>query len=244
MKKIITYPLSILHYLLMGGLLCVFHPIQWVCIHWIKGNSQRKAVHFLNYLLIKLFYVTGNNIRLKFEAHPPKGVPLIFVPNHQSIYDIPPLIWALRDFDPKFVGKKELDKNIPSIAINLRNDGSVFIDRKNATSAVEVLTNFGKFLRENNASAVIFPEGTRSRNGELKPFKTKGLKTLMEQIPNGYVVPITINNSWKLVKNGAFPLTLGNDFNLLIHKAIAINSDTPENIIEQARSAIAQGLQT
>ena len=64
-------------------------------------------------------------------------------------------------------------------------------------------------MNDNNFSAVIFPEGTRTRSGAPKKFATTGLKILLRNIPNGLVVPIVINNSWKLLKYKGFPMGLG-----------------------------------
>lgn len=242
MKKIISVPLSIIHYAIFGGLLCLFHPIQWIAIHCFGRNSHRKIVEFLNKILIISLNITGNSVKFSFKSEIPKNAPILFVANHQSVYDIPPLIWFLREFDPKFVGKKELDNGTPSIGINLKHNGSVLIDRKNPKEAVEKLKNFGKFLKENNFSGLIFPEGTRSRNGQLKPFKTKGVEAIISEIPHGYIVPITINNSWKILRYGVFPLGLGSKPNFIAHSPIAIEGKTAETILEEARKVIEKSL--
>ncbi len=244
MKKIISYPLSVIHYLLYILFLSVFHQIQWLCIHIFKGNSHRKSVEILNFFLINILRITGNKVSFRFKSKIPENVPIIFVCNHQSVYDIPPLIYFLQKYNPKFVGKKELDNGTPSIAINLKNNGSVLIDRDNPKEAISKLSEFGKYLSKNNYSGLIFPEGTRSRNGQLKPFKTTGLKTLMKNMPNGYIVPITINNSWKVVRNGAFPLELGCNVNFVTHEPVKITYERADVQIEEIRQIIASELET
>ena len=123
MMKILSYPLSVLHYLLYGFLLLIFHPIQWVCIHFIGRKAHKAVVDFLTLMLTKILLVSGNWVRFSIEAPLPENVPIIFVPNHQSLYDIPPLIWYLRHYSVRFVGKKELGGGIPSITINLSHNG-------------------------------------------------------------------------------------------------------------------------
>ena len=59
------------------------------------------------------------------------NVPVVFVANHQSLYDIPPFIWFMRSNHPKFISKIELAKGIPSVSYNLRHGGAALIDRKN-----------------------------------------------------------------------------------------------------------------
>ena len=228
--KILSYPLSVLHYLLYGGLLLLFHPIQWICIHFIGRKAHKAVVDFLTLILTKIMIVSANWVRFTIEVPLPDNVPLIFAPNHQSVYDIPPLIWYLRRYSVRFVGKKELGGGIPSITINLRNNGSVLIDRSKPQDAVPQLKEFGADLQAKRGAGLIFPEGTRSRNGVPRPFKIKGLQTIMEQMPDGYVVPITINNSWKILKYGQFPLGIGNLISFYVHKPIKIEQD---RIIEQ-----------
>jgi 1-acyl-sn-glycerol-3-phosphate acyltransferase len=77
---------------------------------------------------------------LKIERVP-KNVPIIFVSNHQSMYDIIAMIWFLRRFHCKFVSKKELE-GIPSIS-NLRHGGSALIDRKDPKQAIPAIKGLG-----------------------------------------------------------------------------------------------------
>ena len=99
------------------------------------------------------------------------------------------------------------------------------------------LKEFGADLQAKRGAGLIFPEGTRSRNGVPRPFKIKGLQTIMEQMPDGYVVPVTINNSWKILKYGQFPLGIGNLISFYVHKPIKIEQD---RIIEQIEEVEAK----
>ena len=242
MMKILSYPLSVLHYLFYGSLLLIFHPIQWVCIHFIGRKAHKTVVDFLTLMLTKILLVSGNWVRFSIEDPLPENVPIIFVPNHQSLYDIPPLIWYLRHYSIRFVGKKELGGGIPSITINLRNNGSVLIDRSRPQDAVPQLEAFGKDLAAKKQAGLIFPEGTRSRNGVPRPFKTKGLHTIMEQMPEGYVVPITINNSWKILRYGHFPLGIFNTVSFSVHKAIKIDPNRIEEQIAEVEAIVKAGI--
>lgn len=234
--KILAYPLSILHYVVLGSLLLIFHPVQWISIHFLGRKTHKKIVDFLNILLIKSLLLTGNRVKFIFETPLPENVPLIFAANHQSIYDIPPLIWYLRKFSVRFVGKKELGNGTPSITINLRHNGSVLIDRSKPQEAIPQLEKFGKSLQDNKEAGLIFPEGTRSRGNSPKPFKTKGLEAIMKNMPDGYVVPITIDNSWKILKYGSFPIGIGNKITFYVHKPLKINiGDIPNQISDVER---------
>lgn len=157
---------------------------------------------FLNKSLLFL----GVTVNVKNKYTIPKDRTIIFVSNHQGMFDIPPIIWFFRKYVPKFVSKKELGKGIPSISFNLRNGGAALIDRKDRGQSIKELIRFSKSINENNWSAVIFPEGTRSRTGKLKNFSHGGLKTIIHYNKDAIIVPLTINNSWKLFRYGTYPL--------------------------------------
>lgn len=242
LEKIISVPLSIIYYFVFGSFMGIFHPIQWVCIHLFNLRWHKPVVDFLNFLIINGLNVTFNRVHFTITEEIPKNVPLILVANHQSLYDIPPIIWYLRAYAPKFIGKKELGRGLPSISINLRHNGSLLIDRKKPAQALQSLKDFGQKAKENNHMVVIYPEGTRSRDGELKPFKTNGLLTLMEQMQGGYIIPLSIKNSWKILKWGTFPLGLNNDIQFTTHRAIPIAQIPTVADVEAVRAVIAQAL--
>lgn len=157
------------------------------------------------------------------------------------MYDIPPIIWKLRKYHPKFVSKKELGKGIPSVSYNLRNGGSVLINRKDGQQAINQIAKLGRYIEKNQRSAVIFPEGTRSRDGYPKPFKTAGLKVLLEQAPSAWVLPVSINNSWKLVKNGAFPMGIGAHLKFTFHQPLKPTEPVNE-CIKAIEKMVHQGI--
>ena len=136
------------------------------------------------------------------------------------------------------MSKKELGKGIPSISFNLRHGGSVLIDRKNGREALVKMSKFGEYLSENNRSAVIFPEGTRSRTGAPKRFAVQGLQMLFRKMPEANVVPITINNSWKLFRYGSFPMGIGVHLKLKVHQPIPVKSADAESLVAQVERTI------
>lgn len=228
MQKIISYPLSALYYLLFGATLVIFHPIQWICFNLFGYKAHKKSVDVLNFFLVGITYVLGTTYSIKNRELIPEGVPVIIASNHQSMYDIPTIIWFMRKVHPKFVSKKELGKGIPSISYNLNHGGSVLIDRKDARQSLTEIKKMGEYIEANNRAAVIFPEGTRSKDGTPRKFAENGLKILTKFAPSAYVIPVTINNSWKMTRWGSFPLGLGNTITLIIHQPIAVK-DTPFN---------------
>jgi 1-acyl-sn-glycerol-3-phosphate acyltransferase len=235
---ILSYPMTVIFYLLFGLVLVVFHLIQLVCYTLISYKAHKKSVDFLNFFILAGLRVLGTSFQLKTLKNYPKDVPIIVVSNHQSLWDIPPLIWHLRSIHPKFVSKIELGKGIPSVSYNLRYGGAVLIDRKNPRQAITALMNFADYLNQHNRSAVIFPEGTRSKTNVPKKFQRKGLAVLIKKMPEAYVLPVTINNSWKLQKHGMFPMPLGVRVCYKLHPFMKISDFDTEILIDTIESQI------
>jgi 1-acyl-sn-glycerol-3-phosphate acyltransferase len=242
MQKLISYPISIIYYLFFGLFLVLFHPIQWICFNVFGYQAHKKSVDYLNFFLVKCTNILGTRYHFKNIDKIPKNAPLIFVANHQSMYDIIGMIWFLRKFHPKFVSKKELGKGIPSVSYNLRNGGSVLIDRKEPKQAIPAIKELSEYIEKNIRTAVIFPEGTRSKTGKPKEFAQSGLKILCKYAPNAFVVPISINNSWKMVKFGAFPMGLGNKLEFIIHDPIAVSDFSFEEMMEKTEKAVKDAI--
>lgn len=242
MEKIISYPISFFSIILFYTVLCIFLPIQWICFNLFGYQAHKKSVDYLNFLLLKIGHFIGNRYTCENVDTIPKGVPIIFVSNHQSLYDIAGIIWFFRRFHPKFVSKKELGKGIPSISYNLRHGGSVLIDRKDPKQSLPTIKGLGDYIEKYKRSAVIFPEGTRSKDGKPKPFATTGLKILCRAAPSAYVVPITINNSWKFVKFGFFPYGLGNRLIFTAHKALAVKDYPFDELMTLTEQSIIKSI--
>lgn len=192
----------------------------------------------MNWFLIKALLILGIIVKFKNEFEIPKNKTIIFVSNHQSMFDIPPIIWYFRKHIPKFVSKKELGKGIPSISFNLKYGGAALIDRKDRNQAIKELENFAKRIHQNVWSAAIFPEGTRSRNGEPKPFAYGGLKTIFIHNPEAIIVPISINNSWQIFKYGKFPLGTFFRLTLETHQPIELKNNKIEDVLKLTEECI------
>jgi 1-acyl-sn-glycerol-3-phosphate acyltransferase len=242
MEKIISYPLSLISTILFLLTLLIFHPIQWLCLKIGGYQAHKKSVDYLNLFLLRIGHLLGTTFKVENREVIPENVPIIFVANHQSLYDIIGIIWFLRKFHPKFVSKKELGNGIPSISFNLKHGGSVLIDRKDPKQAIPTIKKLSEYIEKNKRSAVIFPEGTRSRTGVPKKFAESGVKILCKYAPSAYVVPITINNSWKMVRYGFFPLGLGNKLVFTIHEPIPVKELPFDEIMMKAETAVVSAI--
>ncbi|HUH28328.1 lysophospholipid acyltransferase family protein [Gelidibacter sp.] len=222
MRKILAYPLTVLYFICFGITLVVFHPIQWICFNVFGYQAHKISVDWLQFFLMRCLNVLGTRFTFTNPFDIDTDQPLIIVANHQSMYDISPIMWYMRKHHPKFISKKELGKGIPSVSYNLRHGGSVLIDRKNPRQAIPAIIKFGEYIENNKRAAVIFPEGTRSKTGVPKPFQTKGLEMMIKKVPSATIVPISINNSWKMLRYGKFPMGIGNHLKFTVHQPIKI----------------------
>lgn len=237
-QKIISIPFSILAYLLFFFYLCVFHVLQVVALRFFGYEAHKKSVDGLNFFLLSVVYVLFSSAKIEFKSKLPEGKPLIFVANHQGIFDIMTMGWFLRRYHPKYVSKIELGKNIPSVSFNLRNGHSVLIDRKDPRQALPALKKMGEYIQSTGHSVVIYPEGTRSHDGRPGPFSNNGLKILCKYAPDALVVPITINNSWRIFRYGGFPFGLGNRISLIVHEPLAVKDYEFNELFEKTEKTI------
>jgi 1-acyl-sn-glycerol-3-phosphate acyltransferase len=180
-------------------------------------------------------------IRVEYEGAPPPpdALPCVFVANHQSIVDM----WAVAIRLPtstRFVAKKSLFW-IPIFGWAIRAGGFIPIDRSNKDKAIGSLALAGEALERGN-SVILFAEGTRSRDGRLKPFK-KGpfLLALHAEVP---VVPIAISGAGAVVRPGSMvvrPGTVKVTFLPPIDVSPYLPSDW-EGLLGEARGRIAARL--
>ncbi|UAB81841.1 1-acyl-sn-glycerol-3-phosphate acyltransferase [Marixanthomonas sp. SCSIO 43207] len=242
LAKILSYPLSVIFYLFFGLNLIVFHPIQWFCLNVFGYEAHKKSVDYFNWFILRCLNIVGTSFNVTINSSIPNNVPIIIVSNHQSMWDIPPIIWYLRKYHPKFISKIELGKGIPSISYNLKHGGSVLIDRKNPRQATGEIIKIAKYVSKHNRSVVIFPEGTRSKDGTPKPFRKTGLLTLIKKAPDAYILPVSISNSWKLQNKGMFPLPLGVRLQLVVHASLKVSDYNPEELIDEVEKQVKSSI--
>ena len=176
----------------------VFYMI-WFRIKGIKYSYIKKtkgedaAFEYVR----KIFYLwskfTIETIGIELEVSGLENIPketCVFIGNHSSILDIPILLYTV-DRNLGFIAKKEMMK-IPVIGYWLEKTKSVPLDRDNSRSAIKSINDGINNINE-GCSMVIFPEGTRSKDGKVGEFKKGSLKLATKsKVP---IVPVSIDRA-------------------------------------------------
>lgn len=242
MNKFLGYIFTPVFYFFFLLTLLVFQPIQWICYKFFGYKAHKISVDYLNFFLTYCQVFLGSSSTFVNEQDIPLNRPVIFIANHQSMYDIPGIIWFMRKYHVKFISKIELTKGIPSISFNLKHGGGANINRKDSKQAVSEIIKLGRRMKENNWSAMIFAEGTRAKDGKMKPFQVGGIATLLKIVPDALIVPIAIENSWKIVQYGSFPLSFGEKIRWTVLPPVPTEGKNPEEITLLAETAIRKAL--
>lgn len=191
-----TLPHSVLIYLWTIGATIVFGLLAIMVSFFSKtGNS----VHWVARIWGRtILWVSAIRVTLSgLENIDPKR-SCIYMSNHQSNFDIPVLLSAL-PVQFRWLAKAELFK-IPIFGRGMRGAGYISIDRSDRKSAFQSLARAAQSIRS-GSSVMIFPEGTRSPQGELLPFKKGGFVLAVDAgVP---VVPLVIDGTLQIMpKNG------------------------------------------
>ena len=156
----------------------------WCLLFTREGSAQRIV---RGNLLTRTWgaWLTELTLRvLRVRLEPAGRVPpgrFLVVCNHQSTADIAILIWALRPLECKFVAKNALGRGGPFVSLAIRRFGSALVSPTGARADILHLRTMARGLERWNGSAIVFAEGTRSRDGHLLPYKKAAVRLLAEE---------------------------------------------------------------
>jgi 1-acyl-sn-glycerol-3-phosphate acyltransferase len=225
-----------------GAILLVFDPLQRVA-RLFGQRPQEWVAGWLQIALVQAFRLVGTRLRVDRSSSVLPHTSYLFIANHQSMFDIPILGALLFSNFPKYVSKRELAHWIPSISYNLRRGGNAIIDRGDREQATRAIRELGARVRERGVSAVIYPEGTRARAGELGRFRPAGALALLEAAPETPVVPVAIDESWRLLRFNLLPVPFGTRIRVHIGDPIARHLDADSSVLlHEARQEIQKKL--
>jgi 1-acyl-sn-glycerol-3-phosphate acyltransferase len=223
------------------GVLLIFDPIQRLA-RLFGERPHEVVVGALQASLVAAFRICGTRIEAERAPGVRPRTGYLLIANHQSMFDIPILGALLFSNYPKYVSKRELARWIPSISYNLRRGGNAVIDRADREQAVQAIRELGETAQRRDVSVVIYPEGTRSRAGELRDFKPAGTLALLEAAPRLPVVPVTIDQSWRLLSRNLFPVPFGVRVRVRLGEPVERDRMEPAKLLEHARDEIARTL--
>ena len=196
------------------------------------GNS----VHLIARSWAKtILFVSRINVSVKGVSNLESSRPFVYMCNHQSNFDIPILLACL-PIQFRWLAKAELFK-IPFFAQAMRGAGYMSIDRHNRESALDTIDQAADKVRA-GVSVMVFPEGTRSPDGNIGPFKKGGfILSLKAGVP---IVPIIIKGARNIMPKGSLYISPGN-IQLIIKRPVDTTNyslDIKDELIERVRNVI------
>jgi 1-acyl-sn-glycerol-3-phosphate acyltransferase len=172
-----------------------------------RGYTAHRAARLWSWLILK---TTG--VRVHLHGAAPPGGSYVLASNHQSIYDIPVLFWSVPG-QLRIIAKASLGA-VPFIGWHLHRAGHLLVDRDRPGASV--LKKMHRMIGQ-GASLIVFPEGTRSRDGAVARFKGGVFLLAIESgLP---IVPVSVSGSRFVMRKGELTTRPG-DVDVTIHPAI------------------------
>ena len=232
----ILRPFYILYqYLIAWPILCVLTVFTAlftiVTVHWRNAEFVHKVQQFWSRSFFWLMFLP---VSVDGTEHIQPGQSYVFVSNHQSMFDV----WLVYGWLPvvfKWLMKAELRK-VPFVGTGCKAAGHIFVDRRNAKAAMESLREVESQL----VSTVIFPEGTRTLNGELGRFKRGAFQIAIDLgLP---VIPLSLSGCFDVLPKGK-PFVHRAPVHMHIGEPIDLKQFAePNEAIEAVRNAVLAGI--
>ena len=169
----------------------------------ISPRLSKLYNHYLSTILVKRVFSLPSaylSFKVKTDRHLVDALPdqYLIMSNHQSLMDIPLYMRFLDGPRLRFVAKAELGRGIPLISLMLRGNGHCLVKRSGSPSqAMHALDQFAGRVKDNNWIPVIFPEGTRSVDGNLGTFHAAGFRRFLDRAPMPVAV-CAIDGGWRV----------------------------------------------
>lgn len=214
--------------------LTVFTAVFTVCtVFWKNAEFVHKVQQFWSRSFFWLMFLP---VSVDGQEHIVPGQSYVFVANHQSMFDV----WLVYGWLPvifKWLMKAELRK-VPFVGTGCKAAGHIFIDRRNTKAAMESLKEVEKQL-VNGVCTVIFPEGTRSLNGEVGRFKRGAFQIAWDLgLP---VIPLSLDGCYEVLPKGK-PFVYRAPVHMHIGEPIDLKQfSDPNEAIEVVRNAVIAG---
>ena len=188
-----------------------------------RGHFAHGCARAWSWLILA---TTGVSVDVRGLEQLVSGKTYIFVANHQSIYDIP-ILFAMLPLQLRIVSKASLGR-FPFLGWHLRRTGHLLVDRRNPGAGI--VAKMRRLVSEAH-SLIVFPEGTRSLDGQVGRFKRGTfLVALDAQLP---VVPVSVSGSRYVMQKGRLMVQPG-DVRVIVHEPIPTAGLAREQVTELA----------
>lgn len=164
-------------------------------VEWVLGKINidlrtRSSYFIVRYAFKIVLFLSGAKISVSGIENIPKDRPVLYVGNHNSFFDILTSCSVIA-YPTGYVAKKEI-KKVPLLNIWMYYINCIFIDRKNVREGLKTILH-GIDIIKSGTSLFIFPEGTRSKTGEIAPFKPGSMK--LAQKSGCPIIPVAFKNT-------------------------------------------------
>ena len=214
------------------------------------GWSRRISQYIVKVLAPRVFAILRCYRGFSFFGYDESKVQLpeqfIILSNHQSLFDIPCYMNFFRNKEVRFVAKDNLSRHIPLVSEMLRAQQHCMVPRRGSPMyAMKVISDFGKRVIERNQIPILFPEGTRTRDGNVGKFYSAGFRKLNEctRLP---IATCALDGGWQIrdLKNIMTNLKNGS-YRVKVLKVFESPSTKEEEvrILEESRSLIQAQLE-
>lgn len=197
-----------------------------------RGHFAHGCARLWSWLILA---TTGVSVELSGLERLEPGKTYIFVSNHQSIYDIP-VVFASLPYQLRIIAKESLG-HFPFLGWHLRRTGHLLVDRRNPDRS-GILRRW-KALVGQGLSLIIFPEGTRSRDGRVGIFKAGSFLLAIEAgLP---VVPLSVDGTRRVMRKGQL-MTCPGHATLVVHAPIetaGLDVGDARELAQQVRGIVA-----
>lgn len=228
-------------YLLVICTLCLLLTVLTLVVCW-PFDRRRHAVHELSRLLVRLFFAVPPRWTRRIEGLEKidRSKSYVIVLNHNSMLDIPALYFVPLDF--RWVSKREVWK-IPFFGQMLYLHGDILIDRGRGQQAMAQLLAEGSEWLGRGVSVAIFPEGTRSKDGTMRRFKSGAFQLAHEA--GVELLPVVLGGTRSFVRPGGLLWNWRNRLTLRILDPVPaeeVRTADPHELMERTQARMAEVL--
>ena len=180
------------------------------------GQFAHRCAQWWSWLILA---TTGVRVSVEGLEQLTPGATYVFVANHQSIYDIP-VLFASVPFQLRIIAKASLGR-FPFLGWHLRRSGHMLVDRRRPDR--QGIVKWATSLPARGLSLIVFPEGTRSHDGVVAPFKAG---SFFPAVQTGIaIVPLSVVGSRHVMRKGELTTRPG-DVRLIVHAPLALTADS------------------